>query len=202
MNKAASSTNQFDAKGELSHADFDELIALSRLAGEALPGNFHEILTRTKFLTSGDDQSVLGERLGRTLLVQEKFGSSFVESSVSDLVPTFSLVEADHQRLSKLCIDMRKIVFSSQIFDEPHKRRLLNRIAAIENEALKEKGNLDTVLAGIVDVGDALGAFGKKVEPLTKRMQEIAGLARKGSPEYDQLPSPDETKALPSPDED
>lgn len=78
---------------------------------------------------------------------------------------------------------------------------MLNRIAAIENEAMKDKGNLDTVLAGIVDVGDALGAFGRKVEPLTKRMQEIAGIAKKGSKEYDQLPSAEEIKALPSPED-
>jgi hypothetical protein len=123
------------------------------------------------------------------------------DQSDTELLPTFSLERSDHKRLSKLCGDMRNIVFSSQFFDDPHKRRLLNRIAAIENEAMKEKGNLDTVLAGIVDVGDALGAFGRKVEPLTKRMQEVASIAKKGSKEYDQLPSPDEIKSLPAPED-
>ena len=96
---------------------------------------------------------------------------------------------------------MRKIVFSSSIFDAPHRRRLLNRIAAIEHEVHQKQGKLDVILAGVVDVGDALGKFGDKIEPLTKRMKEVAQIARSGSKEYEQIPAPDEIKALPAPED-
>lgn len=202
LDLAESSGLKYDDIGKITQADFDELQTLSMLAGSALPETYQSILSKTKFSMDGRDQKNLAERLKRSLLVAEKYGLASTSLTTDELIPTFSLEKSDHERLSKLCGDMRNIVFSSQFFDDPHKRRLLNRIAAIENEAMKEKGNLDTVLAGIVDVGDALGAFGRKVEPLTKRMQEVAGIAKKGSREYDQLPSPNEIKALPSPEDD
>ncbi|MCW1933108.1 hypothetical protein [Pararhodobacter zhoushanensis] len=108
--------------------------------------------------------------------------------------------EPERIKILDLCTAMRKIIFVSVFFDDPHKTRLLNRIAAIERETHRKKGRLDVVLGGVVDIGDALGKFGEKVEPLTKRIQEIARIARGGSREYDQIPAPEELKKLPAPD--
>lgn len=116
------------------------------------------------------------------------------------LFPEFHLPEQDEDRFFGLCSEIRKIVLASAVFDEPHKRRLLNRVAAMEYEAKQKNGKLDVILAGVVDVGDALGKFGTSIEPLTKRVKELAQIARSNSKEYNQIPSPDETKALPPPE--
>jgi len=97
---------------------------------------------------------------------------------------------------------MRKIVFATTDFDEPHRLRLLNRIAAIEAEVKKPKGMFDVVRAGVSDVGETLGKFGKDIKPLTDRIKEVTSIARKNTSEYDQLPAPEELKRLPPPDEE
>lgn len=117
-----------------------------------------------------------------------------------DLVPMFEISEKDKLRIFDLCDKMRKIVLATVEFDQPHKIRLLNRIAAIEAETQKPRGMFDVVLGGVSDVGETLGKFGKDIKPLTDRMKEVAGITRKGTKEYDQIPAPDEIKQLPKPD--
>ena len=98
-----------------------------------------------------------------------------------------------------LCTEIRILIFRTKIFDEPHKLRLLNRVAAIEREIHQPKGRMDVILAGVVDVGDAAGKFGEKVKPLTDRFQEIVGVVWGKSKQYEQLPRPDDVKRLPPP---
>ncbi|MBY5989065.1 hypothetical protein [Roseovarius atlanticus] len=117
------------------------------------------------------------------------------------LIPTFTASEAGATRIFELCSEMRKIIFASTDFDEPHKIRLLNRLAAIETETKKPEGLYDVVRGGINDLGETLGKFGKDVKPLTDRMKEVVSIARKGTKEYDQLPEPEEVKQLPAPED-
>jgi hypothetical protein len=202
LKQCLESVNDEYMPGNLSRADFDELgLLIARLSAD-LPTEFTAIFKESGFKFDGADQIVLADRLLRIIEVSEKYGEVPSPLNEPNLSPEFSLEADDKRRVAKLCADMRKIVFASTFFDDAHKVRLLDRIKAIETETLKAIGKVDTVLAGVVDVGDALGAFGKKVKPLTDRMREVAGLIKKGSKEYSQLPSPDEQLALPSPKED
>ena len=200
---AAVQPPKYDEIGVWSHADYDEIVLLNKFLDEELSERIAAIFP-SSYPSSAYDQRQLAERILRSIKLYEEYGTLVVQkpSNISpDLAPQFSLEEKEKERVLKLSEDMRKIVFSSSIFDEPHKRRLLNRIAAIETEVHQKNGRLDVVLAGVVDVGDALGKFGKKVEPLTKRMKEVADLARSGSRQYDQIPPPEDVPALPAPDE-
>ncbi|WP_288940417.1 hypothetical protein [uncultured Roseovarius sp.] len=119
-----------------------------------------------------------------------------------ELIPTFSLNQSDKERVLKLCGEMRKIVLATEDFDQAHRRRLLNRISGIEHQVEQPSGLLDVVRAGVSDVGETLGKFGKDIEPLTKRMQEVANIARKNSKQYEKIPAPEDVKQLPKPEED
>jgi hypothetical protein len=136
------------------------------------------------------------------LRVQEKV-LELTENTTTNtrLVPLFELGPNDQIRIQGLCEQMRKVVFSTADFDEPHRLRLLNRIAAIEAEIKKPLGMFDVVRGGINDLGETFGKFGKDIKPLTDRMREVVSIARKGTKEYDQLPEPDEVKRLPAPEE-
>ena len=120
----------------------------------------------------------------------------------TDLLPMFELTESDQVRVALLCSQMRKIVSGATVFDNPHKVRLLDRIAAIEVEVLKPKGLFDVVRGGMTDLGETLGIFGHDIKPLTDRMREVVGIARRNTKDYDKLPAPEETLSLPAPDED
>ncbi len=180
-----------------------------RVAVETSPADFtthFKSVLKTGFRQ--DDRyiwHVSAERLLSIMQQEIKFNEikdTDIQLSTSNLIPTFSLSDTDSKRVFELCAQMRKIVFATPDFDEPHRLRLLNRIAAIEAEVKKPKGMFDVVRAGVSDVGETLGKFGKDIKPLTDRIKEVTSIARKNTGEYDQLPEPEELKRLPAPDEE
>lgn len=120
-------------------------------------------------------------------------------SGASDV--TFKLEKGDIKRIAGLAAEMKDIVNVSDFFDKDHKKRLIDRISQVEIEVHKSKGKFDVILGGIVDFGDALGKFGKRVKPLFDRMQQIRSIAQKRTAEYEKLTPPDEVKLLPPPEE-
>ncbi len=193
---------------KFSHADLDELQLLSGLCKEQLPAQFISIVNSFKYTVVTETQLQFLLRLRRVMELSRKFPNMVIESNATDkkpedaLLPTFKLNKEDRERVIKLCADMRKIVFSSLDFDQPHKRRLLNRIAAIEQQVHQEKGLFDIVRGGINDLGETLEKFGVDIKPLTDRMNEVAGITRRNTEEYNQLPAPEELKQLPAPDDE
>ncbi|QFT31132.1 hypothetical protein FIV00_11640 [Labrenzia sp. THAF82] len=114
----------------------------------------------------------------------------------------FELNADDRSKVMGLIAEMRQLVQDSTTFDDAHRRRILKRIAKIEDEVLKAQGNFDTVLAGIAEIGETLGQFGKDVKPLTDRMQEIRKVTQSKTKGTNQLPAPDEPRKLPAPEDD
>jgi hypothetical protein len=137
-------------------------------------------------------ERLLGLLEGCVLLTEHASEAEFAALPL----PVFSLNKSDRSRVPKLCADMRKIVLSTDAFDHPHKVRISNRIAEIEAEIHKEKGRFDTILGGVVDIGEALGRFGKALKPLTDRMSEVRRITQENTPEYSQIPPPDEIKRI------
>ena len=197
-------TSELSSKNLKLRVQLDELVHLARICNGELPEGYHSILREADKSGGFSETSAhqLKDRLVSILQVAEQFPTNTASQSRADsneLSPQFELKLKEKKRILDLCTGMRKIVFASDFFDEPHKKRLLNRIASIESEVHQKTGKLDTVLAGVVDIGDALGKFGRKVEPLTKRMKEVAEIARGGSKQYDQIPPPEEKLGLPPP---
>lgn len=202
IDRAVNAADDVSGAGPLSQADFDELEILADALRSELPKKFLQIVGEGYQYYSSDQKNV-GQRLKRIAELDELLPVGRVEyDDDSMLIPTFSLPEADKTRVLELSTDIRKIVLASSLFDEPHKRRLLNRVAAIEQEIHQPKGKMDVVLGGVVDVGEALGKFGEKIKPLTDRMSEIRRIVGRNSDDYSQLPAPEEVKQLPAPDEE
>ncbi|MEL6952120.1 MAG: hypothetical protein AAFN09_03675 [Pseudomonadota bacterium] len=189
-----------EAQGDFSIADQDELEMVTEHLKEELPEKFRKLVFSGYFWRASE-QREQGERLARILNTHKAIGSSDLDKS-EQLLPTFSLVEEDKARVMRLCQQMRKIIFGSAVFDQPHKRRLLNRIAAIEKQISQPKGLFDVILGGVNDFGETLGKFGTDIKPLTDRMNEVAGIARRNSEEYQQIPAPEEIQKLPPPGQD
>ncbi len=189
----------------LSQADFDELAYIYGIVWKEFPRHFQAVANDFKFHGSSDSRRILFERLVRILNVHDAVPAEFRNSGASELsedalLPKFILDAGDRERVLHLCNQMRKIIFGTPEFDEPHRRRLLNRIAAIESEVHKPKGMFDVVRGGVSDIGEVLGKFGKDIKPLVDRMTEVNQIARKNISQYDQIPAPEEIHALPAPE--
>jgi hypothetical protein len=194
--KSLNSGNEY---GPWTAADFDELLLLSQIAKNQLPSSFMALLKTSEFPRIARDQRTLAQRLDRAISVEAEFGSVPTENS-AELLPTFKLKKKDRDRVLELCSKMRMIILASPMFDEAHRRRLLNRINAIEKQVNQEKGLLDVVLGGVSDVGDTLKKFGTDLKPLTDRMAEVKRITQSNSGEYQQIPAPEELDALPPPE--
>lgn len=192
-------------KEEFFMADLDELKILHTLCRKDLPPEFNSILDEFSIgpLPHNMEQLL---RLQRVLQVCSEFSSelairnSRITEDEDELNPKFALSQSDKHRVIDLCSAMRKIIHATTLFDQPHKVRLLNRIAAIELEVEKPRGMFDVIRGGISDLGETLGKFGTDIKPLTDRMNEVVSIARKATKDYDQLPAPEELRQLPAPE--
>jgi hypothetical protein len=189
--------------GIVRMADVDELIMRIESAKSSLPSRFKTVSAKLKDFDESipDFHRNRCTRLKRMLEVSSKLPKPLAKLQDNDLHPTFKLDENDRVLVLNLCSDMRKIVLNTTHFDNPHKVRLSNRIAAIEAEVHKDNGLFDVVLGGVSDFGETLGQFGRDIKPLTNRMSEVLKITRKSTKSYDQLPSPEEIKQLPPPDD-
>ncbi len=187
-------------RGVWTKADFDEIEHLSEILKNALPKKFLNVVQEGWEYSSGD-QKQLAERLDRVWRLHDEFPTEHVSSNDA-LLPTFELSENDKAKVLELCSKMRLIILASHFFDDAHKRRLLDRINAIEKHVHQEKGLVDVVLGGVSDVGDTLKKFGQDLKPLTDRMAEIKRIVQSNSAEYSQIPAPEEVEALPPPEEE
>jgi hypothetical protein len=184
--------------GQWSHADFDEIEHLARVLEASLPQKFREIV-KQGWVYSARDQQRMAQRLDRVWALHKDYPISG-ELENPSLYPTFRLTEDDRARVLDLSSKMRKIIMASTLFDDAHKRRLLNRLNAIEKQVHQEEGMLDVILGGVSDVGDTLKKFGGDLKPLSDRMTEIKRITQSSSKEYDQVPAPEELEALPAPE--
>jgi hypothetical protein len=186
----------------ISFADLDRIDVMIEIDPESFPASFVELAKRHD-RSSATGRQALVERLLAQIETHMQF-MSLAESPLSaeQLLPMFELDEDEKQRIAHLCEQLRKIVHASTDFDQPHKVRLLNRIAAIEAEAQKPKGKFDVFLGGMSDFGETLGKFGTDSKPIVDRITEIVRIGRNKTKDYDQLPAPEETKQLPPPQEE
>ncbi|WP_420398123.1 hypothetical protein [Nioella sp.] len=203
IKKAQISRSEYNSDpGSLTRADYDELALLARFLSSHFPPEVHTLLSKGYSEAQGAQRD-LGQRIERIISVYEDYSIPPNMGELSgELLPTFSLEARDKGRALELCGDLRKIVLASPEFDDPHKKRLLNRIAAMEQQIHSPKGLFDVILGGISDFGEVAGKFGKDIKPMTDRLTEIAGIARRGSQQYNQIPAPEEVKKLPPPSDD
>lgn len=174
---------------------------------EADPEQFPETFTRVLGdRSSSSSTAYLIEMARRLLNILDAHKSTttlgLVKAADLQLLAHFELTDDEKERIAKLCGELRKIVHASLDFDQPHKVRLLNRIAAIEVEAQKTKGKFDVFLGGMSDFGETVGKFGTDSKPFFDRIGEIVRIGRGKTKEYEQLPPPEEIKKLPPPDEE
>jgi hypothetical protein len=189
---------------DVDRGDVDGLLVLAAIIPEELPQQFLKVLNALDEYF--DDSTVnpideivrLFEVLRAHKIVQEHDAAS--NTSIT-LLSYFELNDSNKTRVLILCSDMRKIVLASTDFDQSHKVRLSNRIAAMEAEINKPKGLFDVILGGVSDLGETLNKFGTEIKPLTDRMGEVLKITRSSTKEYDKLPLPEEIKQLPPPDE-
>ncbi|MBL4874506.1 MAG: hypothetical protein JKY41_14265 [Rhodobacteraceae bacterium] len=193
--------NQLNGSIEDEHVNIRNIYRLKghlNLFDETLRNEFNQLIEEIDdHILSGDDTAALQniERMAGIIdaqLTELGMDDNGIGTTKNSDLAYFAISDAEREAITMLASDMRKIVSTSQQFDNPHKVRLLKRISAIEQEVHKEKGLFDVILGGVNDIGETAGKFGDDVKPLMERMAEIEQITRGKSPDYAQLEKPNE----------
>lgn len=115
----------------------------------------------------------------------------------------YKLDNSDVQRAQQILNELRELLADSQVLDNDHKRRLLEKVEALQRELHKRMSDLDRIWGLIGEAGVLLGKFGRDVKPLTDRIRELVGIAWRSQATSEQLPTPEQPlPQLMSPDEE
>lgn len=74
-----------------------------------------------------------------------------------------------HEKLGEL----RQAINSASWSSDEHKQRVLDKINDLQRELDREVSSYARNLGKIVELGDAIGEFGKRVKPATERLKDI-----------------------------
>lgn len=101
----------------------------------------------------------------------------------------YEFSEGDLEKSQKLLNEIRDLITKSSLFDESHKRRLLDRIERVQSELHKKVSDLDRFWGLIGDAGVALGKFGNDAKPIFDRIRELTLLVWATQSRAEGLPS-------------
>lgn len=101
----------------------------------------------------------------------------------------YEFSEGDLEKSQKLLNEIRSLITQSSLFEESHKRRLLDRLERVQSELHKKVSDLDRFWGLIGDAGVALGKFGNDAKPIFDRIRELTLLVWATQSRAEGLPS-------------
>jgi len=101
----------------------------------------------------------------------------------------YELTEADIKRIQTLINELRSLIADSKDFEEDHRRRILNRLEALQGEIHRRLSNVDRFYGLIGDAGIVLGKFGTDAKPFVDRVREILEIVWRSQATAEKLPA-------------
>lgn len=80
--------------------------------------------------------------------------------------------EENYKTIQDTLNKLRDELLSSELFDEAHKQRILEKLESLQKELHKKMSSLDKTLGQLVLIGSALGSAGEKAKPMFDRINE------------------------------
>ena len=105
-------------------------------------------------------------------------------------------------RINEIISDLRGIIGKSEMFDDDHQRRLLNKLEKLQSEVHKSVSDLDKFWGLIGDAGVVMGKFGKDAKPFVDRVKELSEITWKAQAKAEGLPEQDSMPLLTHDDSD
>lgn len=136
------------------------------------------------------------------LFIANSLQDHFLDEESEEQMNTMDWQRSDRDAVLVVLSKIRRIATGSIEFDDNHKRRLIHWVSKAENEVLKEKGKLATILGAVSEIGETIGDLGKKAEPIADLIQKIRTTTRRNVTEQRQLDAPHEPKKLSPPADD
>jgi len=101
------------------------------------------------------------------------------------------------EEINKMLETIRKIV-NQQIDDENKKDSIHKKLSALQLEVNSDKTTLDSLMCKFIDISEAIGECGEKLEPAVSKLERVMAAIYGGAKRTPRLPSKDRQKLLPS----
>ena len=108
----------------------------------------------------------------------------------------------DIDKIQNLINELRDLITMSDVIEEDHKRRLLNRLERLQSELHKRVSDLDHFWGLVGDAGVMVGKFGEDVKPIVDRIRELRTIIWDAQVRAEGLPPATEFPLLTKEDED
>jgi len=108
----------------------------------------------------------------------------------------YEFFESDYKRLKGLLSEVQTLTRESRPTDVDHKRRLMKRLANVQQELHKRMPSLDMFWGLVGDAGVMLGKFGNDAEPLVQCICEILEIVVRTQTRAEGLPLATENPLL------
>ena len=141
-----------------------------------------------EYVQSDEEEKILNQLRGE---YTTHIGKSFA----------YEFSDGDLSRIQALINELRDLVSSSNMFDDKHKRRLLNRLENLQQQLHKKQSDLDHYWGLVGDAGVVLGKFGKDAKPFVDRIKEITNIVWRTQSRAEELPSDSKPALLSSDNE-
>ena len=144
------------------------------------------------------------DEVRNTIMVRERRRRSY-ERHLSKYANQFvnfryEFTKDDKERAHHIISELRRLLSSSKVFEEKHRRRLLIKLERLQKELHLTVSSMDHFWGLIGDAGVALGKFGDDVRPLVERIRELADIAWRTQANAEGLPRNAPFPQLPKPE--
>lgn len=133
------------------------------------------------------------------LYIANTLDDHFVDPEEENEFNTLDWQENDRQAVVKCLDEARQFTRFSEQFSDPQKRKILYWLSKAENEVIKTKGILASILSATDQIMDTVNKAGVKAKPLGDLIEQVRTTTVKNITEVRQISAPEEQKKLPPP---
>jgi hypothetical protein len=115
--------------------------------------------------------------------------SELYEKIMNGNALVYEFSQGDYDQIQGLLNQLRSLISSSELFENDHKMRLLNKLENLQREIHKTMSTLDSFWSLVGDAGIALGKFGEDAKPFVDRIADIMKIVWSTQARAAELPS-------------
>jgi hypothetical protein len=112
-----------------------------------------------------------------------------------------SLSQSEKEDIRLLMAQARALTNNSTTLSDGHKRRVIHRIALVENELYKDSSRFGAFMAAAYEVSSLVRQFGSDIQPIADAIERARTITEKKVVGYQQIEADPKPKALPKPED-
>lgn len=121
---------------------------------------------------ASEAQSRINERVNKSEF--QSLFSLYTDVFAKVTAITYEFSETDYDRIQALINTIRDEIHKAPLISEEHRRRLLRKLEALQQELHRRISDLDRFFGFVALVGIEAGKFGENIKPLTDRVKELS----------------------------